>query len=162
MRVFVAGASGAIGRPLVRQLLEAGHEVTGTTRREERAEEMRAAGANAVVCDVFDAAALGEAVKAARPEVVVNELTSLPRRYEPRKASFYEATDRVRGEGGRNLLEASLAAGARTCTRCAKSRCWTTTPGSVRSWAISNKPVTVPRSSSRRRRPKRRCRLFSS
>jgi nucleoside-diphosphate-sugar epimerase len=113
MRVFVAGASGAIGRPLVRRLLEAGHEVTGTTRREERAKEMRAAGANAVVCDVFDAAALREAVTAARPEVVINELTSLPRRYEPRKASFYEATDRVRSEGGRNLLEASLAAGAR-------------------------------------------------
>ena len=56
MKVFVAGASGAIGRPLVRQLVAAGHEVTGTTRREERAEEIRAAGATAVVCDVFDAA----------------------------------------------------------------------------------------------------------
>ena len=99
MKVFVAGASGAIGRPLVRQLVEAGHEVTGTTRREERAKEIRAAGANAVVCDVFDAAALREAVTAAAPEVVVNQLTSLPQRYEPSKASFYEATDRVRGEG---------------------------------------------------------------
>ena len=58
MKVFVAGASGAIGRPLVRQLVAAGHEVTGMTRREERAEEIRAAGATAVVCDVFDAAAL--------------------------------------------------------------------------------------------------------
>lgn len=58
MKVFVAGASGAIGRPLVRQLVAAGHEVTGTTRRPERAEEIRAGGATAVVCDVFDAAAL--------------------------------------------------------------------------------------------------------
>ena len=62
MKVFVAGASGAIGRPLVRSLVAAGHEVTGMTRRQERAEEIRAAGAEAVVCDVFDAEALSEAV----------------------------------------------------------------------------------------------------
>lgn len=113
MRVFVAGASGAIGRPLVRQLIAAGHEATGTTRRPERAEEIRAAGAEAVVCDVFDREALAAAVAAARPEVVVNQLTSLPQRYEPRKASFYEETNRVRDVGGRNLVEAARAAGAR-------------------------------------------------
>jgi nucleoside-diphosphate-sugar epimerase len=113
MKVFVAGASGAIGEPLVRQLLGAGHEVTGTTRREDRAEEIRAAGATAVVCDAFDAPALEAAVKAAAPEVVVNQLTSLPQKYAPRKASFYEATDRVRKEGGGNLLAAARAAGAR-------------------------------------------------
>jgi nucleoside-diphosphate-sugar epimerase len=113
MRVFVAGASGAIGTPLVGQLVEAGHEVTGTTRRPERAEGIRAAGAQAVVCDVYDARGLREAVVEARPEVVVNELTSLPDRYDPRKASFYEETNRVRGEGGRNLVEAARAAGAR-------------------------------------------------
>jgi nucleoside-diphosphate-sugar epimerase len=113
MKVFVAGASGAIGEPLVRQLLAAGHEVTGTTRREDRAEEIRAAGATAVVCDAFDASTLEAAVKAAAPEVVINQLTSLPQKYAPRKASFYEATDRVRKEGGRNLLAAAQAAGAR-------------------------------------------------
>lgn len=113
MKVFVAGASGAIGGPLVRQLLAAGHEVTGTTRREDRAEEIGAAGATAVVCDAFDAPALEAAVKAAAPEAVVNQLTSLPQKYAPRKASFYEATDRVRKEGGRNLLAAARAAGAR-------------------------------------------------
>ncbi len=113
MKVFVAGASGVIGRPLVRQLLAAGHEVTGTTRQEERAAELRADGAAAVVCDAFDAAALEAAVRAAEPEVVVNQLTSLPQRYEPKKPSFYEATDRVRREGGRNLLAAARAAGAR-------------------------------------------------
>lgn len=113
MRVFVAGASGAIGRPLVRRLVAAGHEVTGTTRRPERAEEIRAAGAEAVVCDVFDREALAAAVAAARPEVVVNQLTSLPQKYDPRKASFYEQTNRVRREGGRNLIEAARAAGAR-------------------------------------------------
>ncbi len=113
MKVFVAGASGAIGGPLVRQLVAAGHEVTGTTRREDRAEAIRAAGATAVVCDVFDAAALGAAVGEAAPEVVVNQLTSLPHRYDPRRASFYEATNRVRGEGGHNLVEAARAAGVR-------------------------------------------------
>jgi nucleoside-diphosphate-sugar epimerase len=113
MKVFVAGGSGVIGRPLVRQLLAAGHEVTGMTRREERAEEIRAAGATAVVCDAFDAAALEAAVRDAAPEVVVNQLTSLPREYNPRRASFYAATDRVRREGGHNLVEAARAAGAR-------------------------------------------------
>jgi nucleoside-diphosphate-sugar epimerase len=112
MKVFVAGASGAIGRPLVRQLVEAGHEVTGTTRREERAAEMRDAGATAVVCDVYDAAALEAAVRAAEPEVVVNELTSLPEEYNPKKID-YGPTNRVRTEGGGNLMKAALATGAR-------------------------------------------------
>lgn len=113
MKVFVAGASGAIGRPLVRRLVEAGHEVTGTTRRPERAEGIRAAGAKAVVCDVFDRPALEAAVREAAPEVVINQLTSLPQRYNPRRASFYEETNRVRSEGGRNLAEAARAASAR-------------------------------------------------
>jgi nucleoside-diphosphate-sugar epimerase len=113
MKVFVAGASGAIGRPLVRQLVEAGHEVTGTTRREEKAEEIRAAGATAVVCDALDAAALEAAVAAAEPQVVVNQLTAFPDKSEPGKASFFEASNRVRSEGGRNLLAAARAAGAR-------------------------------------------------
>jgi nucleoside-diphosphate-sugar epimerase len=112
MKVFVAGASGAIGRPLIRQLVEAGHEVTGTTRREERAEEIRAAGAKAVVCDVLDRPALEAAVKEATPEVVVNQLTSLPEDYNPRKID-YAPTNRVRSEGGDNLMVAALAAGAR-------------------------------------------------
>lgn len=113
MKVFVAGASGVIGRPLVRQLVAAGHEVTGTTRRPERAEEIRAAGATAVVCDAYDPTPLEAAVKEAAPDVVVNQLTSLPQRYDPRKASFYEETNRVRREGGHNLVEAARAAGAR-------------------------------------------------
>jgi nucleoside-diphosphate-sugar epimerase len=112
VRVFVAGASGAIGRPLVRRLLAAGHEVTGMTRRRERAEEIRGAGAEAVVCDAFDGPGLMAAVRAAAPEAVVNQLTSLPQKYDPRRASFYEATNRVRVEGGHNLVEAARAAGA--------------------------------------------------
>ncbi len=111
MKVFVAGASGAIGRPLVPRLLAAGHEVVGMTRRPERAEEIRAAGAEAVVCDAFDAEGLSEAVRAAEPEVVVHLLTSLPQRFKPR--TDLGPTNRVRIEGTRNLVAAARAAGAR-------------------------------------------------
>jgi nucleoside-diphosphate-sugar epimerase len=112
MRVFVAGASGVIGRPLVRQLLAAGHEVTGMTRRQERATEIRAAGAEAVVCDAFDAEALRETVLAAKPQAVVHALTALPAKFNPR-SDYLTATNRVRAEGTRNLVAAAQAAGAR-------------------------------------------------
>jgi nucleoside-diphosphate-sugar epimerase len=103
-----------MGRPLVRRLLAAGHEVTGMTRREQRAAEIRAAGANAVVCDVFDAAALESAVVKAAPEVVVHQLTSLPPRIDYKaKDDPLAATNRVRSEGTRNLVAAAKAAGAR-------------------------------------------------
>ncbi len=78
MRVFVAGASGVIGRSLIGRLLSAGHEVTGMTRSAARAEEIRARGAQAVVVDALDAQALTEAVVAARPEAVIHQLTALP------------------------------------------------------------------------------------
>lgn len=111
MKVFVAGASGAIGRPLVRQLVAAGHEVTGMTRRQERAAEIREAGAEAVVCDAFDAEGLREAVVGARPEAVVHALTALPQRFTAR--TDLRPTNRVRVEGSRNLIAAARAAGAR-------------------------------------------------
>jgi 2-alkyl-3-oxoalkanoate reductase len=113
MRVFVAGASGAIGRPLVPRLIAAGHDVTGTTRSEASAEELRAAGATPAVVDALDAESLREAVERAAPEVVVHELTALPERFNPRKRGLYDATNRIRREGTRNLLDASRAAGAR-------------------------------------------------
>jgi 2-alkyl-3-oxoalkanoate reductase len=113
MRVFVAGASGAIGRPLVPRLIAAGHEVTGTTRSEASAEQIRAAGATPAVVDALDAESLREAVERAAPEVVVHELTALPERFNPRKRGLYDATNRIRREGTRNLLDASRAAGAR-------------------------------------------------
>jgi 2-alkyl-3-oxoalkanoate reductase len=111
--VFVAGASGAIGRPLVDRLIAAGHEVVGMTRREGRAAEIRDAGADCVVCDVFDTEALTDAMTAAKPEVVVHELTSLPARIDPRRGETYAATNRLRTEGTANLVAAARAAGAR-------------------------------------------------
>ena len=111
MRVFVAGASGVIGRPLVAQLRAAGHEVTGITRSRERAGAIERAGATAVVCDALDAPALRAAVAQAEPDVVVHQLTALPPRFDPRKKDLYDATSRVRTAGTRNLIEA--AAGRR-------------------------------------------------
>ena len=112
MRVFVAGASGAIGLPLVARLAERGHEVTGTTREENRARRVEALGARCAICDVFDAAAVQDAVAAARPEVLIAQLTSLPERYDPRKID-YGPTNRVRVEGGGNLIAAAAQAGVR-------------------------------------------------
>lgn len=82
------------------------------TRREEKAAEIRGAGAEAVVCDVFDGEALNEAVAAARPEAVIHALTALPRRYDP-KSDYLGPTNRIRIEGTRNLIAAARAAGAR-------------------------------------------------
>lgn len=113
MRVFVAGASGAIGQPLVRQLVAAGHAVTGMTRREDAAAELRADGAEAVVCDVYDQEVLDSAVQAAQPDAVVHQLTSLPAVFDFKDASLYTATNRVRTEGTRNLIAAARSAGAR-------------------------------------------------
>jgi nucleoside-diphosphate-sugar epimerase len=114
VKVFVAGASGAIGRPLVKKLREAGHEVVGMTRSEEHAEALRAAGAEAVIADALNAAAVRKAVEETRPEVVVNELTDLGRPLNPRRyAEWLEGTNRLRREGTRNLAEAAQAVGAR-------------------------------------------------
>jgi len=113
VRVFLAGATGAIGRELLPRLVAAGHEVTGTTRSEQRAIGLRASGADAAVVDALDEAAMRAAVEAARPEVVVHQLTSLPRRREPRGPKGMEATNRLRSEGTRILVAAAESAGAR-------------------------------------------------
>jgi nucleoside-diphosphate-sugar epimerase len=113
VRVFVAGASGAIGRPLVPRLVAAGHEVTGMTRSEEKAEAIRQAGARAVVRDVFDADGVRADMEEARPEVVVQQLTALPERMDFRDPDLYTPTNRVRGEGTRILIDAGLAVGTR-------------------------------------------------
>jgi nucleoside-diphosphate-sugar epimerase len=112
VRVFLAGASGVIGRSLTPKLIAAGHDVTGTSRSERSAEAIRAAGAEAAICDCLDPAAVEEAVIAANPEVIVSELTSLPEDYDLRTID-YEPTNRVRVEGGRNLISAGRKVGAR-------------------------------------------------
>ena len=111
MKIFIAGASGAIGRPLVRQLIEQGHEVVGMTR--SNADAIRSLGAEAVQADALDAAAVRSAVEAARPEVVVNELTDLAQPLNPRKYDEWLAgTNQLRREGTKNLAAAAAAVGA--------------------------------------------------
>src|SRR5262245_38991940 len=83
MRIFLAGAAGAIGKRLVPLLLDAGHRVVGTTRSTNKAEALRAAGVEPVAVDVFDALALSRAVSAARAEIVIHQLTDLPPGLDP-------------------------------------------------------------------------------
>src|SRR5262245_19994263 len=112
MKVFVAGASGVIGRPLLRRLVAAGHAVTGMTSRERNADAIESAGAQPVVCDALDPEAVKAIVVEAAPEVVISQLTRLPAAYNPRKID-YEPPNRARSGGGRNLIAAGAPAGAR-------------------------------------------------
>jgi nucleoside-diphosphate-sugar epimerase len=114
MRVFVAGATGVIGRPLVRRLVAAGHRVTGMTRFEEKADGLTATGVEAVVCNAFDGDGLTRAVVAARPDVVVHLLTDIPKSIDPRRyADQMAGNDLLRRQGTRNLMEAARRGGVR-------------------------------------------------
>jgi nucleoside-diphosphate-sugar epimerase len=112
MKVFVAGATGALGRPLVRALAAAGHQVTGTSRTESRAALVHADGGTGVVCDALDRDAVLRAVADADPEVVIHQLTALPRSYLKLRSGS-PATNRLRREGTRHLVDAAHAVGAR-------------------------------------------------
>lgn len=113
MRIFVAGATGVIGRELVPMLVERGHSVTGMTRSASRASEIESTGARAAIVNVFDPERLNEAIGAARPEAVIHQLTDLPRDIDFRKAETeFAGNDRIRTEGTHNLVAAALAAGA--------------------------------------------------
>jgi 2-alkyl-3-oxoalkanoate reductase len=113
VRVFLAGASGAIGKPLLAQLIEAGHEVTGTTRSEPKAEAIRAAGAKAAILDALDLTALTRAVHEAEPEVVINQLTALPDALDFRDKQALVPTNRLRAEAGPALAQLAADAGAK-------------------------------------------------
>jgi len=114
MRVFLAGASGAVGRRLIPLILADGHSVTGTTRSAAKAAELEAHGVTPVVLDVFDAGALRDAVVKTRPEVVIHELTDLPQVLDPEQmAASRQRNTRLRVEGTANLVAAARAAGSR-------------------------------------------------
>ncbi len=110
MKVFVAGATGAIGRQLVPRLVAAGHEVTGMTRTESKQALLRELGAVPVVADALDPDQVADAVGRARPDVIVHQLTALAgmQRYTEREAA---PTNRVRTEGTDHLLSAGQAVG---------------------------------------------------
>ena len=127
-RIFLAGATGVIGVRLLPLLLAEGHTVAAMTRSESKRESLTEVGAEPVVCDVYDAAALRDAVVAFAPDAVVHQLTDLPDSAED--IPEYAARNvRIRTEGTRNLLDAATAAGARHFL--AQSIAWTPSGGAA-------------------------------
>jgi nucleoside-diphosphate-sugar epimerase len=114
MNIFLAGASGVVGRRLVPMLRDAGHLVTGTTRSPEKAAALATLGARAVVVDAYDARALLKAMYAANPDVVIHQLTDLPDTVDPQTyPAALARNSRLRIEGTRNLVAAAEMSGAR-------------------------------------------------
>jgi nucleoside-diphosphate-sugar epimerase len=119
MNVFVAGATGALGKKLVPQLVERGHDVVGMTRSELKEDLVRSLGARPVVADALDPDAVAQAVTSAEPEVIVHQLTALSGKpsirdaRHPDRSPMAQMTNRLRTEGTDNLLAAGRAVGAR-------------------------------------------------
>jgi nucleoside-diphosphate-sugar epimerase len=120
LKILVAGATGAIGRRLVPLLVHAGHSVSGTTRRPERAESILEMGAIPLVLDALDGESVREAVSADQPDVIIHQLTDL-------SAEDFQANSRLRIYGTRNLVDAAAAAGVETMI--AQSIAWVYVPG---------------------------------
>lgn len=113
MKVFLAGASGVIGPPLISRLVEKGHEVVAMTRSEEKRERLAKLGSEPVVADAFDLAGLTAAMCESRPDAVVNHLTDLSGAFSSaRPGKAFAGNDRLRAEGGPNVAAAARAAEA--------------------------------------------------
>lgn len=113
-RVFVAGASGVIGRRLCRLLVDDGWSVAGTSRSLDKASMLRSIGVEPVIVDVFDDASLLDAVSQMQPDIVIHQLTDLPPALAPGKMAEARIRNaRIREIGTRNLVAAALAAGAK-------------------------------------------------
>jgi nucleoside-diphosphate-sugar epimerase len=110
MKVFVAGATGVLGRRAVAQLVDAGHDVTGVTRTPEKAALVKSLGATPVTVDLFDAGAVKDAV--AGHDVVMNLATHIPPFSKAALPNAWNENNRIRSEASRNLVDAALAAGA--------------------------------------------------
>ena len=118
MKIFVAGATGAIGRPLLAQLLAQGHDVVALTRSQEKADHLNRQGVKSAIADVFDADAVKAAVIRAQPEVIIEQLTALPKTYTGESMSAAAPlSQRIRLEGGANVLAAAQASGVRRYLR---------------------------------------------
>jgi nucleoside-diphosphate-sugar epimerase len=128
MKIFLAGATGAIGRRLVPLLLNARHQVVGTTRSTAKAHGLRAVGVEPVLVDVFDARALSAVILEARPDIIIHQLTDLPPGLDP--GQMTEGTQRnarMRSQGIHNLVLAALGTGVRRLI--AQSIAWMYAPG---------------------------------
>ena len=113
MKVFVAGATGALGKPLVTQLVRRGHEVTGMTRSDSKQDSLRELGARPVVADALDPDAVARAVAEADPDVIVHQLTAISAMNPRRMERDFAATNRLRTEGTDHLLAAGRAVGVK-------------------------------------------------
>jgi nucleoside-diphosphate-sugar epimerase len=113
MRIFLAGASGAIGQTLIPLLIEQEHEVFGAFRNPAHADRVQSLGATPVVLDVFDGQAVVSRVTEIKPQVVIHQLTAIPARIDIKHIDRdFELTNRLRTEGTRNLATAAVQAGA--------------------------------------------------
>ncbi|MEU8347180.1 Nucleoside-diphosphate-sugar epimerase [Actinomadura meyerae] len=135
MKILLAGATGVVGRRLIPLLVQAGHEVAGTTRRSERTGLLRDLGAAPVIVDMLDAEAVRDTVAAERPDAVIHQLTDL-------SEEDFDANSRLRITGTRNLVDAAKAAGVETMV--AQSIAWLYVPGT--SPAVESDPLdpTLP------------------
>lgn len=114
MKVLVAGATGAIGQPLMKSLSRAGHTPFGMVRSQSSRASLADVGAEAIIADALDPASVSAAVAKVRPDVIINELTSLPKHYTPSEMKAAAERDaRVRLEGNRNLIVAARQSGVR-------------------------------------------------
>ena len=112
MRIFIAGAAGAIGHRLVPQLITRGHEVVATTRSPDKVDRLRAMGAEPVVVDGLDRVAVGEAVARAAPDVIVHQMTALSAKADLKHFDrWFATTNRLRTEGTQHLLAAAESTG---------------------------------------------------
>ncbi|MEV4672092.1 MULTISPECIES: NAD-dependent epimerase/dehydratase family protein [Actinomadura] len=130
MKILLAGATGVVGRRLIPLLVQAGHEVAGTTRRSDRAGLLRDLGAAPVVVDMLDGPAVRDAVAAERPDAVIHQLTDL-------SAEDFQANSRLRIAGTRHLVDAAKAAGVETMV--AQSIAWLYVPGDTA--AVESDPL---------------------
>src|SRR5690348_13978946 len=113
MRIFLAGATGAIGKQLVPRLVAGGHEVVGTTRSEAKQDAIRQMGATAVVVDALDADQVADAVAKAQPDVIVHQLTAISGFDTRNFDRTFAATNRLRSVGTDHLLSAGHAVGVK-------------------------------------------------
>ena len=111
MRIFLAGGTGVIGRRLVPQLVQAGHQVTVMTRHTDQVQALHARGAEVAMADVYDTAQLGQVIAKAKPDTVIHQMTALPQTIDPKQIEVeFAANDRVRTEGTQNLVSAARGA----------------------------------------------------
>jgi 2-alkyl-3-oxoalkanoate reductase len=118
MKIFVAGGTGAIGRPLIAKLLAKGHTLIALTRSSDKAQALAKQGVEPAIADVFDADAVKRVVSRAQPEIVIEQLTALPKTYTRESMNAAAAlNNRIRLEGGANVMKAAQTAGVRRYLR---------------------------------------------